>query len=159
MDTFFYEILSYFGPHSRLLKLKFNICTFVNFLHNDIWSYFGTRSRLFKPRLKRYTFVYFLRIEFWKRILVPIGHLYLWYLELFWPSFKVGQTKVEKIDFYRLSWDWDLKLDLCIHLRDHNGHLFYYIWIYFCPHSRFVKPRFKIWTFVDIFGIEFSKWI
>ena len=46
------------------------------------------------------------------------GHLFLWDLELFWPSFKVGQTKVENMHFCQLSQNWNLKVDLDTHLRD-----------------------------------------
>ena len=28
------------------------------------------------------------------------GHLFLWDFELFWPTFKVGQTNVENIHFF-----------------------------------------------------------
>ena len=31
------------------------------------------------------------------------GNQILWYLDLFYPSFKVGQTKVENVHFFRVS--------------------------------------------------------
>ena len=40
------------------------------------------------------------------------GHLFLWDLELFWLSFNVGETKVEIMHFYRLSRNWNFKVDL-----------------------------------------------
>ena len=76
----------------------------------EIWSYFGPCWRLVKPRLKLCTLVEFLKI--------------LWDLKLFWPSFKVVQTKVEKVDVCWLSQNWALKVDLGNHLRDKHGHLF-----------------------------------
>ena len=52
------------------------------------------------------------------------GNLFVWYLELFWPSFKVGQTNVEKMHFCPLSQNWVLKVDLGTHLRDKHRNLF-----------------------------------
>ena len=49
------------------------------------------------------------------------GHLFLWDLELFWPFFKVAQTKVENMHFCRLSWNLDFKVDIDTHLRDKHG--------------------------------------
>ena len=66
MDTYFYEIWSYFGPCSKFVKPKFKICTSFNFLgiefwmwiyvpiweismetyFYEIWSYFGPHLRL-----------------------------------------------------------------------------------------------------------------
>ena len=40
------------------------------FLFYEIWSYFGPLSKLVKPRLKTCTFFKFLEIEFWKWISV-----------------------------------------------------------------------------------------
>ena len=86
------------------------------------------------------------------------GHLFLWYLELFFPSFKGGQTKVENMRFCRHFHNWVLKVDLATLLRDKHGHLF--VWdLDFGPHSRLVKQRLKICTFVDFLRIEFWKWI
>ena len=80
MDTYFYEISSYFGP-----------C-----LRDKNWP------------------------------------LFLWYFELFWPSFRVGQTNVENMHFCWLSRNWVLKVDLGTHLRDKHGHLFlWYLDLYF----------------------------
>ena len=140
MDTYFCEIWSYFGPHSWLSV---------------------------QPRLKRCTFVDFLIIEFWKWILVPIWEISMdtycmrfgVILELFWLSFKVGQTKVENMHFCWLSQNWVLKVDLGTHLRDNHGKPFYEIWSNFGPRSRLVKPWLKISTFVDFLGINFLQWI
>jgi len=52
------------------------------------------------------------------------GHLFLWDLELFWPLFKVGQTKVENMHFCWLSQSCILKVHLGTHLRDKHGDLF-----------------------------------
>ena len=52
------------------------------------------------------------------------GHLFVRDLELFWPSFKVDQTKVENMHFGQLSHNWVLKVDLGTHLRDKHGNLF-----------------------------------
>ena len=52
------------------------------------------------------------------------GHLFLWDLELFSRSFKVGQTKVEKMHLRRLYRNLVLKVDLGTHFRDKYGHLF-----------------------------------
>ena len=54
------------------------------------------------------------------------GHLFLWDLELFWPTFKVGQTKVENMHFCWLFEDWNFKVYLVTHLRDKHGHLFWW---------------------------------
>ena len=54
-------------------------------------------------------------------------------MELFWPSFKVGQTMVEKMHFCRLSRNWVLKVDLGTNLRDKHGHLFFGYLELFCP--------------------------
>ena len=53
------------------------------------------------------------------------GHLFLWEFELFSPSFKVGQTKVEIMHFNQLSRNWNFKVDLDTDLRDKHGHLFF----------------------------------
>ena len=87
------------------------------------------------------------------------GHLYLWDLQLFWPSFKLGETKVENIYFCQLSQNWVLKVDLGTHLRDKHGHLFLWDLDLFFPRLRLVKPRLKIFTFVKFLGIEILKWI
>ena len=52
------------------------------------------------------------------------GHLFLWDLELFLPSFKVGETKVEKRHIFRLSRNWVLEADLGTHLIDEHEQLF-----------------------------------
>ena len=52
------------------------------------------------------------------------GHLFLWDLELVWPSFKVGQTKFLKMHFCQLSRNWVLKANLGTRWRDMHGHLF-----------------------------------
>ena len=95
----------------------------------DIWSYFGPRSRFLKPRLKICTFVDFLEIQFWNWIYVPIWEIsmetyFLRYLEQFRPSFKVGQTKVENMHFCWLCQNCVLKVDLVTHLRDKHRQLF-----------------------------------
>ena len=82
------------------------------------------------------------------------GHLFLWDLELIYPSFKVGQNKVENIHFFLLSWNWVLKVDY-VPNWEISMDLFYKIWTYFGPHPRLVKPRLKIWTFVNFLEIEF----
>ena len=53
-----------------------------------------------------------------------MGHLFLSDLELFWHSFKVGQTMVENMHFFQLSQNWVLKVDIGTHLRDKHGYLF-----------------------------------
>ena len=45
-------------------------------------------------------------------------HFFPAILELFWPSFKVGQTKVEKMHFFRLSQNSVLKVHLGTYLID-----------------------------------------
>ena len=35
-DTYFYEIWSYFGPHSRMVKQSSKKCTFLDFLEIEI---------------------------------------------------------------------------------------------------------------------------
>ena len=52
------------------------------------------------------------------------GHLFLWDLELFWESFKVGQTKVENMHFFQSSQNLNFKIYLDTHLRDKHGDLF-----------------------------------
>ena len=87
------------------------------------------------------------------------GNLFLWDLELFLPLFKVGQTKVENIHFFQLSQNWNFKVDLNTHLWDKYQHLFLWDWSYFFPHSRLVKPRLKICTFVYFIETALWKWI
>ena len=43
-----------------------------------------------------------------------------------WPSFKIGQTNVQKMHFCWLSQNWVWKVDLVNDLRDNHGHL--YLW-------------------------------
>ena len=76
--------------------------------------------------MKICTFFYFLGIELdlGTHLRDKHGNLFLWDLELFWPSFKVGQNKVENMYFYWLSRNWNFKEDLDTHLRDKHGHLF-----------------------------------
>ena len=45
------------------------------------------------------------------------GHLFLWDLELFWPSFKDDQTKVENMHFCLHFQKWNLKVDLDTHFN------------------------------------------
>ena len=54
------------------------------------------------------------------------GHRFLWDLELFCPSFKVGQTKDENMHFCWLSQNWNFKAYLDTHLRAKHGHLFWW---------------------------------
>ena len=61
------------------------------------------------------------------------GKLFLWDLELFWPSFKVGQTKVENMHFCRLSRNWNFKVHLDTHLRDKNRDVFLWDFKLFWP--------------------------
>ena len=60
------------------------------------------------------------------------GHLFLWYLDLFYPSFNVGQTKIENMHFCRLSQNWKYKVDLDTHFRDKHGDLFLWDLELFC---------------------------
>ena len=85
------------------------------------------------------------------------GHLFLWYLELFRPSFKVGQTKVENMHFCRLSRNWNFKVNLDTRLRDKHKHLFLFDLELFWPAFKVGQPRLKKCTFVDFIEIEFWK--
>ena len=51
------------------------------------------------------------------------GQLFLWYLELVWPSFKVGQTKVENMHFCGLSQNWNFTVYLDTQLGDNHSRL------------------------------------
>ena len=53
------------------------------------------------------------------------------------PSFKVGQTKVENMHFSRLSWRWNFKVGLDTHLKVKHGHLI--LW-----DLELVWPSFKV---------------
>ena len=86
------------------------------------------------------------------------GHLFLWDLELFWPSFKVGQTRVEKIHFSRLSWNWVLIVDWVPIWEMSMDTYFYEIWRNFGPNSRLVKPRLKICTLSNFMELSFESW-
>ena len=50
-----------------------------------------------------------------------------------------GQIKVKNI--------WEISIDTYL----------FELWIYYGPRLMLVKPRFRIWTFVDLLGIEFWK--
>ena len=50
------------------------------------------------------------------------GNLFFWDFELFLPSVKVGQIKVENMHFCQLSWNWNFIVDLDTHLRTKHGH-------------------------------------
>ena len=52
------------------------------------------------------------------------GHLFLLDLDLFWPSFKVRQMKVENMHFCPLSCNRNLKVGLGTPWRDNHGQLF-----------------------------------
>ena len=65
------------------------------------------------------------------------GNLFLWDLDLFCLSFKVGQTKVENMHFCQLSWNSVLKVDLGTHFKDKHGTLF--LW-----HLELFLPTFKV---------------
>ena len=85
------------------------------------------------------------------------GHPFLWDLKLVWPSFKVGQTNVEKMHIYWFSRNWVLKVDLCTHLRDKHGHLLLWdleqVWASF----KVGQIRLKICTFVDFLKSSFES--
>jgi len=118
------------------------------------WSNQGWKDSLW--RLSRN---WVLKVDLGTHLRDRHGHLFIWYLELFWPSFKVGQSKVENMHFCRLFRNWVLKVDLGTHLRDKHGHLFLWDLDLFFPRLRLVKPRLKIFTFVKFLGIEILKWI
>ena len=86
-------------------------------------------------------------------------HLFLWDLELFVPCFVVGQTKIEKMHFYRLSWSWVLKVDLDTHLRYKHGKLFLWDLELFWPSFKLGQTKVEKMHFFDFLGIEFWKWI
>ena len=136
MDTYFYDIWSYFGPRSKLVNPKLKICTFC-------WLSWNINFK----------------VDLDTHLTDKHGHLFLWYLELFWPPFIIGKTKVKNMHFCQLSQNWNFKVDLEIDLRDKHGHLFYDIWSYFGPCLRLVNPSLKTCTFVDFLIIEFWKQI
>ena len=69
------------------------------------------------------------------------GHLFLWYLELFWATFKVGQIKFENIHFCRLYRNWNFKGDLDTHFRDKHGHRFLLDLEIFCPSFKVIESK------------------
>ena len=71
------------------------------------------------------------------------GHLFLWDLKLLCPSFKVGQIKVEKMHFCRLSRNWVFRVDLCTHLRDKHWHLFLWDLDLFWPSFKVGQTKFE----------------
>ena len=151
MDTYLYEILIFFGPRSRLVKPRLKICAFVDFLGIEILKHildthlrysldtyfmiFGAILALIQgcenQGWKDAFFLFFwlsqnwvLKVDLVTHLRDKHGDLFLWDLELFWPSFKVGQTKDANMHFCKLSHNWVLKVDLNTHLRDKHGHLF-----------------------------------
>ena len=64
-----------------------------------------------------------LKVELGTHLRDNNGHLFLWDLNLFWPSFKIGQTIFENMHFCRLSCNRNFKVDLDTHLKDKHGHL------------------------------------
>ena len=80
------------------------------------------------------------------------GHLFLCELELFWLSFKAGQTHVENMHFCQLSQNCNFKADLDTHLKDRHEHLFFdESWTYFGPSSRLVNQGLK-YVFLPTFS-------
>ena len=69
------------------------------------------------------------------------GHLFLWDFELFYPTFKVVQTKVKNMHFWRLSRNWVLKVDFGTDLRDKHGHLFLWDLELFWPTFKVVQTN------------------
>ena len=82
------------------------------------------------------------------------GHLFLLDLELFWPSFKVGQTKVEKMHFFLLSRNWVLKGDLGTHARDKDGDLILWDLELFWPSFKVGQTKVEIMHFCRL-----SQWL
>ena len=79
-------------------------------------------------------------------------HLFLWDLELFWPSFKV-----ESMHFCWLSHNLVLTIDLGTHLRDKHGHLFLWYLELFCPSLKVGDTRIKICTFSTFSELTFQS--
>ena len=82
-----------------------------------------------------------LKVDFCTHFRDKNGHLFLWVLELFWPSLKVGQTKVENMHICQLFQNWVLKVDLGTHLRDNHGHLFLSDLELFFPSFKFGQTK------------------
>ena len=68
---------------------------------------------------------------------------------LFWLSFKVGQTKVENINFCWLCRNWVFKVDLANYLKDKHGHIFLWglelFWPSFKVGETYVKNMHFCW--------------
>ena len=78
-------------------------------------------------------------------------------LELFWPSFKVGQTKVENMRFFLLSQNWNFKLDLGTHFRDKHGYLFLWDLELFWPSFKAGHTKVENVHFSQFLAIEILK--
>jgi len=85
------------------------------------------------------------------------GHLFFMRFGVILALVQGCETKVENKHFCRLSQNWVLKVDFDTHLRDKHGHLYLWDLELFFPHSRLVKPMFKICTFIDILEIQILK--
>ena len=80
MDTYFYDIWSYFWPSFKVGQTKVENMHLCRLSRNLV-----------------------LKVDLDTQLRDKHGQLFLLDLEIFWTSFKVGQTKVENMHFCRLS--------------------------------------------------------
>ena len=87
------------------------------------------------------------------------GHLFLWDLELFWPSFKDGQTKVEKMHFCRLFHNWNLKVNFGTHFnKQTRTPTFVVFWAIFTAFKcNLCQSAHRSFTFDQFFGIKVAS--
>ena len=87
------------------------------------------------------------------------GHLFLWDLEQFCRSFKVGQMKIENMQFWWLSRNWVLKVHLGALLRDNHGHLFLWYFELFWPSIKVGQTKVENMNFYRLSKNAIWKWI
>ena len=84
----------------------------------------GWSNRGWNMHICRLSWNWVLKVDLGTHLRDKHRHLFLWDLELFFPSFKVGQSKVENMHFCQLFFNWNFNLDLDSKFRDKHGHLF-----------------------------------
>ena len=136
MDTYFYEIWSYFGPLVKVGQTKVERMHFCWLSNNWV-----------------------LKVDLGMHLRHKHGNLFLWDLELFWASIMVCQTNDENMHFCRLSRNWKFKVDLDTHLSDKHGQLFLWYLDLFCPSFKVGQTKVEKMQFFNFLGIVFWKWI
>ena len=130
------------------------------YIFGGLWAILEFGQTSSNHALKCYIFSNISKFKFQSRFGYPFQRqgwtLIFMRFGLFWPSFKNGQTKVEKMYLFQLFQNWNLKVDLGTHLNKQTcTTIFMKFWAILTPFkSNLSESTWRSFTFGQFLGIE-----